>query len=121
MFKLDNNLLKQLGLASLAPEEKTFLLTHIYETLELRVGMVLAEEMTDAQLDDFESFVDGGDEAGGLMWLEANIPDYKKVVATKLEILKTEVKEVADRIVEESRLHPLDADKPERESVDYSK
>ena len=34
------------------------MLQHIYETLELRVGMHLARQMKDDQLDEFEKFVD---------------------------------------------------------------
>ena len=46
MFKLDENLLIELGLGSLPPEEKNKMLAHIYETLEMRVGMKLAEQMS---------------------------------------------------------------------------
>ena len=56
MFQLDDNLLKELGLGDLPAAEKNKMLAHIYETLELRVGMKLAEQMTDAQLDEFEAF-----------------------------------------------------------------
>jgi len=75
MFQLDDNLLRELGLAALPPAEKNKMLAHIYETLELRVGMKLAEQMTDAQLDDFEKFIDNNDEAGALKWLETNFPN----------------------------------------------
>lgn len=100
MFKLDDELLQQLGLAALPPEEKNKMLAHIYETLELRVGMRLAEQMTDAQLDEFEGFIDRNDEAGALKWLETNFPNYKQVVADELEKLKTEIKAQAPAIVE---------------------
>src|SRR3989344_2198530 len=100
MFQLDDNLLQQLGLGSLPPAEKNKMLAHIYETLELRVGMKLAEQMTDAQLDEFERFIDSNDEAGALKWLETNFPDYKQVVANELEKLKTEIKAQAPAIVE---------------------
>lgn len=59
MFQLDDNLLQELGLGSLPPAEKNKMLAHIYETLELRVGMKLAEQMSDQQLDEFEGFIDG--------------------------------------------------------------
>ncbi len=59
MFKLDDNLLKDLGLGDLPPQEKNKMLAHIYETLEMRVGMKLAEQMSNEQLDDFERFIDG--------------------------------------------------------------
>lgn len=100
MFKLDDDLLKELGLGSLPPAEKNKMLAHIYETLELRVGMKLAEQMTDAQLDEFETFIDSNDEAGALKWLETNFPNYKDVVAEELEKLKGEIKEQAPQIVE---------------------
>jgi hypothetical protein len=100
MFQLDDNLLQELGLGSLPPAEKNKMLGHIYETLELRVGMRLAEQMTDEQLDEFEAFIDRNDEAGALHWLETNFPDYKKVVAEELEKLKAEIKTQAPAIVE---------------------
>lgn len=103
MFKLDNQLLVELGLGSLPPEEKNKMLAHIYETLEMRVGMKLAEQMTDAQLDEFEGFIDRNDEAGALTWLETNFPGYKQVVADELEKLKVEVKTSAPQIVAASQ------------------
>lgn len=99
MFKLDDNLLQELGLGSLPADEKNKMLAHIYETLELRVGMKLAEQMSDAQLDEFEGFIDRNDEEGALKWLETNFPDYKKVVADELEKLKNEVKDQAPAIL----------------------
>lgn len=102
MFKLDDNLLKELGLGSLPPDEKNKMLAHIYETLEMRVGMKLAEQMTNEQLDEFEAFIDQNDEAGALKWLETNFPNYKQVVADQLEQLKGEIKASAPAILEAS-------------------
>jgi len=99
MFKLDDNLLKELGLGDLPAADKNKMLAHIYETLEMRVGMKLAEQMTNDQLDEFEGFIDRNDEAGALKWLETNFPDYKKVVADELEKLKVEIKQSAPQIV----------------------
>ena len=99
MFKLDDNFLAELGLATLPAEEKKKMLAHIYETLELRVGMKLAENMSDAQLDDFEKLMESGNEAGALTWLETNVPNYKEVVASELEVLKNEIKQTAPMIL----------------------
>ena len=60
MIKLDDNLLTELGLQTLPPEEKRALLKQIYETLEMRVGTTLARQMTDSQLDEFEGFREKG-------------------------------------------------------------
>src|SRR5438477_9395945 len=99
MIKLDDDLLKELGLSALPEEEKKKLLAHVYETLEMRVGMKLAEKMTDAQLTEFEQFIDRNDEAGALRWLETNFPNYKDVVAAEFENLKSEIGRVAPQIL----------------------
>jgi hypothetical protein len=53
----------------------------IYAAMEMRVGMRLAAEMSDSQLDEFERFIDARDDAGAFKWLEYNFPHYKSVVA----------------------------------------
>lgn len=103
MLKLDNNFLIELGLGALPEEEKKALLGHIFETLEMRVGMKLAERMTNEQLLEFEQFLDRGDDPGALKWLETNFPDYKQVVADELEALKAEIKASAPQILAASQ------------------
>jgi hypothetical protein len=145
MIRIDDTLLQDLGLATLPKEERDKLLRQIYETLEMRVGMQLAERMSDAQLDEFERFINGDlaftedylnkvkpgwtqgeayqkatqnaqtaaqrtgaqfnenavkTEFGALSWLETNFPDYKQVVASELEKLKTEIKADSSKIVQ---------------------
>ena len=106
MIKLDDTLLQELGLASLPEEEKKKLLAHIYETLEMRVGMKLAEQMSDAQLSEFEQFIDRNDEAGALRWLETNFPNYKDVVSAEFNKLKVEIQQVAPQILASSQQAP---------------
>lgn len=100
MIKIDDSLLEEIGLITLPKEERDQLLRQIYETLEMRVGMRLAERMSDQQLDEFERFIDTNDEAGALKWLETNFPDYKQVVASELEKLKGEIKQDSTKIME---------------------
>lgn len=114
MIKLDESLLQELGLAGLPPEEKKKLLAHIYETLEMRVGMKLAEQMSDAQLSEFEQFIDRNDEAGALQWLEANFPNYKDVVAAEFEKLKAEVRQSAPQIMGASQSVPAQQYEPQQ-------
>lgn len=102
MFKLDDNFLNELGLGALPPADKNKMLAHIYETLEMRVGMRLAEKMSNEQLDEFEAYINKNDEAGALKWLETNFPNYKEVVAEELEKLKSEIKQVAPQIVQQA-------------------
>jgi hypothetical protein len=98
-FTLDATLLTDLGLGALPPDEANLMLAHIYETLELRVGMKLAERMTEEQLDEFERFIDENDEAGALRWLEEHFPDYREVVGSELEELKIEIRGVSLELV----------------------
>jgi hypothetical protein len=102
MLKLDNSLLDELGLGALPEVQKRAMLQHIYDTLELRVGTNLANQMTDRQLEEFEKFIDdGGDanQAQALQWLEANLPNYKQVVNEVFEALKAEIKQMAPQIM----------------------
>ncbi len=100
MFKLDENFLKEVGLSELPDGQKSQMLRDIYETLELRVGMKLAEQMSDAQLDEFEGLIDKKDDAVALKWLETNFPNYKQVVAGELNGLKEEIKSSAPQILQ---------------------
>jgi hypothetical protein len=109
MLKLDNTLLEELGLGALPDEQKKAMLQHIYETLELRVGTQLANQMTDQQLEEFEKFIDDGGEgnqAQALQWLETNLPNYKQVVNEVFEALKGEIAQMAPQIVASSSAQP---------------
>lgn len=92
MIKLDEALLEDLGLKQLSVAQKNALLKTMYEEIETRVGTDLANAMTDAQLDEFEQFIDADDEVGALAWLEANFPDYRQVVAGQYEGVLTEIR-----------------------------
>src|SRR5689334_2376326 len=98
-IKIDNDLLQQLGLGALPDAEKNSLLRHIYETLEMRVGMRLADQMTNEQLDEFEKYFDAKDDAGAFKWLETNFPNYKEIVQEEFDKLKNEVGQSAQQIV----------------------
>lgn len=111
MIKIDNNLLEEIGLAALPRAEKNRMLRHIYETLEMRVGMNLAAQMSDEQLDEFEKLAKENDDKKALGWLEANFPDYKKVVESELEILKAEIKKDAAAIIEATHAE-IDSEQP---------
>ncbi len=103
MLKIDNNLLQDIGLGTLPEAEKNGLLKHIYETLEMRVGMRLADQMTNEQLDEFERYFEAKDDAGAFKWLETNFPNYKDIVQEEFEKLKSEVAGSAPQILAASQ------------------
>jgi predicted RNA-binding Zn ribbon-like protein len=102
-LKIDDNLLTELGLAALPAAEKRELLKHIYETLEMRVGTRLADQMTNAQLDEFERYFNAKDNEGAFHWLETNFPDYKAIVADEFMKLKNEIAGSASQILTASQ------------------
>jgi len=92
LIKLDDDLLMEIGLDQLPSQHKKAMLSYIYETLEQRVGLNLAERMSDDQLTEFEVFIDASNEAGALGWLEINFPNYADVVSDEFAALKSELK-----------------------------
>ena len=95
MIKIDPSLLAEVGLADLPEEEGNVLLSYIYETLEERVGVNLADRMTPAQLDEFEVYFEAKDDDGAFKWLAANFPDYREIVQHEFKVLLRELREVA--------------------------
>jgi hypothetical protein len=103
MLKIDNSLLQELGLGTLPDPEKNSLLKHIYETLEMRVGIRLADQMSNQQLDEFEQYFEAKDDAGAFKWLETNFPNYKEIVQEEFDKLKAEVGQSAPQILAASQ------------------
>lgn len=75
MFQLDDQFLQDVGLGGLPDDQKKMFLDHFREQLELRVGTRLSEGLSDAQLEEFESFIDRKDDRVNA-WLAANVPNY---------------------------------------------
>ena len=76
MFQLDDKCLQDVGLGELPADQKQAFLDHFREQLELRVGTRLSDGLSDAQLEEFESFIDRNEvKVNG--WINANVPDYQ--------------------------------------------
>ena len=76
MFQLDDSFLEAVGLQNLPADQKQAFLQHIYEELELRVGTQLSDGLSDAQLTEFESFMNG-EEGIIRTWLDEYLPGYQ--------------------------------------------
>lgn len=77
MFQLDDKFLQDVGLGDLPEDQKKLFLDHFREQLELRVGTRLSEGLSDAQLEEFESFIDRKDDRVNA-WLASNVPNYEE-------------------------------------------
>ncbi len=109
MLKIDNSLLQEVGLGALPDAEKNSFLKHIYETLEMRVGIRLADQMSNEQLDEFERYFEAKDDAGAFKWLETNFPNYKDIVQQEFDKLKAEVAQSAPQILAASQAQAAQA------------
>jgi hypothetical protein len=90
MIKVDQDLLIRVGLGTLRPDLARTALRTFYDVLEMRVGIALADRMTNEQLDEFEAFFQAKDDAGAFNWLSTNFPDYREVVQSQYEQLEAE-------------------------------
>lgn len=113
MLKIDNSLLVEIGLDALPEAEKNSFLKHVYETLEMRVGIRLADQMTNEQLDEFEQYFEAKDDAGAFKWLETNFPNYKEIVQEEFDKLKAEVAQSAPQILAASQQQAAAAPAPQ--------
>lgn len=76
MFQIDDKFLQDLGLDQLPEDQKQAFKEHIYSQLELRVGTRLSDGLSDAQLAEFESFVDRKTDKVQ-EWVSKNAPNYQ--------------------------------------------
>lgn len=77
MFEIDDNLLDELGLGSLAGQERAEFKEYVKTTLQERVGERLTEGMSDETLDEFGYFMDGNVD-GMKQWLNEHIENYQQ-------------------------------------------
>ncbi|HET6746487.1 MAG TPA: DUF5663 domain-containing protein [Candidatus Saccharimonadales bacterium] len=99
-IQIDDNFMSDLGLANASDDQKQALMTQILQTLEMRVGTRLAEELSDEQIDEFERLAPAEDDAPEVVeqkqtqmteWLKANHPNHEAVIAEELDTLKGEL------------------------------
>lgn len=76
MFQIDDKFLQDLGLDQLPEDQRQAFKDHILNQLELRVGTRLSDGLSDAQLAEFESFVDR-DAQKVREWVSKNAPNYQ--------------------------------------------
>lgn len=77
-------------LPGLSDEDLHGLATRVVDELEMRVGTVLSEGLTDAQLAEFGQLIDAGEDERCSAWLKTNRPDYQATVMTERARLFTE-------------------------------
>jgi hypothetical protein len=100
MLKIDRDLLVRVGLGEMSSEMANVALKAFYQLLELRVGTVFAERMTNAELDEFEEYFEAEDDDGAFQWLCLHFPDYKEIVRTAYDQLEVEIAGESETLME---------------------
>ncbi len=101
-IRLDRAFLAEVGLADLPTSERRAFFEHVLETLEVRVGALLAARLSDKELAEFEAVMESNDDAAALSMLNEMAPDYPQVVAAELESLTAEIRESSSQILSAS-------------------
>lgn len=103
--KLADGELTRLGFAFELPEETELFAKLIQEELEVRVGLAVGQELTDAQLLEFNR-CQAPDESA--LWLEENCPDYREITREVQAQLEEELLEYRARIPGAVPVPPLE-------------
>ncbi|MBN8870467.1 MAG: hypothetical protein J0H66_11350 [Solirubrobacterales bacterium] len=90
---INGDLLDELGLGGLPLDVKNLWLKLIHDTLETRVGMAIAGQLSDEQLDEFEAYFEANDGDRAFAFLETNFPNYGDVVKEEFRAITHEVVE----------------------------
>jgi hypothetical protein len=98
-MRLDDAWLDSVGLSAMDPAEKDKFLMQVHETLEGRVGTVIAAVMSEDQLDAFSRLHELGEDEICLEFLADQVPSYQDMVRGELEKLAAEIIEAAPRIL----------------------
>ena len=117
MFQLDDNFLQQVGLGGLPDEQKQAFLAYFREQLELRVGTKLSEGLSDAQLAEFEAFIDRKMDVTN-QWVATNAADYQNdQIYQKLKAGAPDTASDNDILAEYASLRWLSLNRPDYRDV----
>lgn len=88
MIRVDEDFMAEVGLTEMSAEEKAAFMNHAQEELEVRVGQVMSDKLSEEQLDEFSKIDDPQVAAG---WLGERVPDFREIVAGIFEDFKKEI------------------------------
>ncbi|MBR3594913.1 hypothetical protein IKL45_01600 [Candidatus Saccharibacteria bacterium] len=95
-MELDEGFLREVGLAAMPEAQRQAFLEYAQEELEVRVGEVIAEGMTEEKMQEFEAAQTDEETE---KWLNENKPNYKEMVEKTIEELKEEISRNKEKIL----------------------
>ena len=92
-YHIDDDFLKEVGFVLANDTERKKKIDELNNTLESMVGGVIADRLTDEQIDEFEGLLESSaTEQEKLDWLKKNYPSYEDVVDEEYNKLKKQLK-----------------------------
>jgi len=117
MIKLDDDFLADVGLAEMPAADRQAFLQMIYEELELRVGTALSNDLSDAQLEEFEAILDR-DPQCVMAWIDTHAPDFESdPVYQRLQTLMANRETPSAILCEYTSTKWLEINRPDYQSV----
>jgi hypothetical protein len=101
-INIDEGLLKELGLDGFSDDDKNAALQRILQALELRMGLRMAQQVGEDQLEEFQKLSSNGDKDAVADWINKNMPNYQEVAKEELDKIKEDIKNTSRKILEES-------------------
>ena len=89
---LDEDLLKDLGFGDLPEEEKQAILVKMIQGLEMRMGLRLAETLSNEQLLEFNKLIGEGKDSEAQQFLRDNVTNYEEIAREELQKYKDAIK-----------------------------
>lgn len=85
---IDDKFMEEVGLSVMPPAEKKAFMEHAEEELQVRVGQGVGAELTDEQMQQFDSI----DDISELRrWLDVNLPSYREIIQHVYQNFKQEI------------------------------
>lgn len=97
---IDDQFLAAMGLEGLEGEEKQAALDDVLTTLNMQIGMRVAETLSDEQAAEFERLSDDASPEEIAQWLNQNISNYPQLVEEEARKMRDEVQASVSRAVE---------------------
>lgn len=99
----NEDLIKALGIEDLSKDSQDKILLRVFKTVDIKVGIVLAKNLSDDKLVEFQNIVDKSDQAATETWLAANYPDYKELVEAELEAAISDIKQMSEAVIAKTK------------------
>lgn len=90
--QIDEELLDELGFGDFPELEKEAILTKMLQHLELRMGMRVADMLSEDQLIEFNKLTDAGKDEEAQKWIREAVPNYEEIANEELDKYKKIIK-----------------------------